>query len=157
MNAWQVPRPPPPRPPFLPRGMAALASGLLYVAACATPALYIRADDGALETFWGAYCAALGVFALLILCPAWLANVFGLVAMACVLTRKYKVGIAFAAMSVALALSTFVLFAVQVPLDEGGVRNGHLAAPGPGFYLWTLSLASLGAAAVWLRAREKRG
>jgi len=127
-----------------------------YLVACVIPALDLRdKTSGELVVHPGLSCALMGPFAFLIGCPAWLANLTGLAALVLLFLRKYLAAAILSGLSLALALTTFILYAVDVPLDEGGLRVARLAYPGPGFVFWVLAFVTLAAAALWRRARER--
>src|ERR1700728_2648374 len=90
--------------------VAIAVSALLWMVACAIPALSLGGD------FPGWLCAFLGPFAALYVCPAWYGNLTGLGAVAFLWRRRYRAAILLTIASVLLAASVIRLFYIDVTI-----------------------------------------
>ena len=125
---------------------------VLYLIACSTPALYLTGGDK--ERWFGFEVLVFGWLGALIGQFAWFANLLLLLAIALLLFRRWIATLVCSLLATSLALHTIVIFSQDIPLDEGGVRHAEVIGLGVGFYIWLLSLLSIGAGAILLRQRE---
>jgi hypothetical protein len=125
---------------------------LLFVAACAAPAVYL--DSESHPSWPGLMTLILGLFALFNGQFAWLANpVYG-VALLLPLFRQWIATVVLAVVAFLLALLSFTMIGTTVPLDEASVNKATATGLGPGFFLWLSSMLELAAGALALKIYE---
>jgi hypothetical protein len=128
------------------------ASLILYLIACALPALYLAGDRT--QTMRGVEVLALGWQGLLIGQFAWFANGPWLISLFLVWFRRPLTAAVLAFLAFALAQDTWRLFGQEIPADEGGVNQFYLERLGPGAYLWMASIALVVVGALVIRLRS---
>jgi hypothetical protein len=134
-------------------GLAGLAI-LLYVAACATPALHFEQIENAARgpTIMKGYEAALlGWQALFAGNFGWIANLPFAVSLGFVLTGSWKPAAVCSGLALLLALDSLLLMGDRIKADESGLNHMVLNRLHIGFYLWVASMAIVLLASIWLR------
>jgi hypothetical protein len=143
------------RAPWLVRLALVGASLLLFVIACATPAVYF--DSTSHEPWPGVMTLILGAFGLFTGQFAWLANPFYAIALVLVLVRQWIAAATVAAIALLVALTSLLLLGETVPLDEAGVNKATVTGFGPGFYVWLASILLVAVGSLTLRFYERSG
>ena len=149
----QLPPPPQPRGRFGHRLVVLGLTLLLFLIACSTPALYL--SDSEKWRWFGFEVLAMGWLGAFFGQFAWFANLLLLLAIAMLLFRRWTATLVCSLLAALLALNTLLILSQEIPLDEGGIRHTEVTGLGVGFYIWLLSLLSIGAGAVFLRQRER--
>ena len=132
------------------------ASAVLWAVACCVPAISSRViQTGEVYSDPGFWCAIWGPMVVFSGCPAWCANLSGAAAALYLSRRRYKAAILWTLLSLLLVASIVKLFAIDIPLDEGGVRRARPEHLRIGFWLWSMSLALPGVVGGWLQAQTR--
>ncbi|MBG6137339.1 hypothetical protein [Longispora fulva] len=117
---------------------------VLYLSACATPALeFAYRDGGPAHSDLGVNVLIGGAFGLFVGQFGWYANLIVPFALALLLARQYLAAAICAAVAVLIALDTLLLFGHPIPLDEGGSPDYVLHRLGIGFFLWIASMLAI--------------
>ena len=132
------------RPPAMRARLMFIATSLvLYIAACALPALRFTYDNGELQTMPGYAAALMGWTAMFLLNFGWLANVAYFPGLLIFLAGSWTTALAFGVAALLLALQSLMLFGDTIPADESNVRKMSLTGLEPGFYAWIAAIATL--------------
>jgi hypothetical protein len=128
-------------------------SFMLYVLACATPALVLHTGSRALqpsgervwtsqgyETITGLELLFAGVFGLLRMNFAGLANPLLWLSWLLLGRKKYDAAVAVSIVALLLSMQTFQLIVDPFLFDEGGVKLGYLSSVRLGFLSWIASM-----------------
>ncbi len=154
-NPYQPAGPPKPRYSFRGRFVVLGLVVLMYLIACATPALEFNDPDDAI--YYGFRIVIVGWLGALIGQFGWFANLFLLVGIFLLLFRRWIATFVSTVLGLAIALQTLMLFSQPVPADEAGIRHVELQHIKIGFYFWLASLLCLGVGVLILRNRERAG
>ena len=133
-------------------GLAIIVVSLfLYFIACITPAMVFDK-----ETWLGIKVLVLGWQGILLAQFAWFANGFWLLSLLLVFLRRWFLTIGATALTVLIALDSFLFLGQQIPLDEANVNHMVFQFYHIGFYFWLASLAvvGIGAGVIWLITRK---
>jgi hypothetical protein len=152
-NAYQPFHPPKPRYSWRGRLTVLAITGLLYLIACATPALEF--DDTQQSIFYGFHILIIGWLAALIAQFAWFANLILLVSIFLLLFRQWIATFIGSLLAFILALQTFMLFSQKIPADGAATRHLLLQNMKIGFYFWLASMLCIGIGALILRHGER--
>lgn len=135
-----------------------IAAAVLFLMACATPALDLRGTDApeSQNIWWGWQALILGWLGMLGGDFAWLANVFFLSALICLGFGRWRTAMVFAVVALVFAADTLRLTAAGVPSDEGGTGKLVLHQVLIGCYLWAGSMVVTAGGAVfgWWSSRR---
>jgi hypothetical protein len=129
-----------------------LISLLLFVIACALPALEFKNSDKPNDVMLGLRALAVGwsgIFAAII---AWYANPFWLASLVLAYLRRPVLATVLGIIAVTLAATTISIVGRELPGDEGNVTKTTVIRLLPGFYVWIASIGILPLTAFW-RAR----
>jgi hypothetical protein len=129
-------------------------SSLLFVMACAMPALVIR-DGERVDSWEGWFLLTFGWGGLFQAQFAWLANLLLVGAALLVWRRRYVGAAVTSGMALPLALDTAAMFSQPVAIGDE-VRPCFLQRFGPGFFLWLASFLVVLGGACWLVRRRRR-
>jgi hypothetical protein len=113
---------------------------LLFLIACATPAIELLKNGVEPHSWYGVEALGLGVLGVFIGQFGWFANPLLLLSYVLVLFRRFIAASIFALVAVAVATHSFSLFHQHIPADEGDVNHLDAKAFGIGFYFWAASL-----------------
>jgi hypothetical protein len=139
-------------------GLAGLAV-LLYVAACATPALHFDQIENAARRptiIKGYEAALLGWQALFVGNFGWIANLPLAVSLVFVLTGSWRPAAVCSGIALLLALDSLLLMGDRIKADESGLTHMVLSRLHLGFYLWIASIAAVLLGSIWLRRASSR-
>jgi hypothetical protein len=143
-----------PRTSWIARLAVIGVSLLLYIVACAAPAVYF--DSESHPSWPGLMTLILGLFALLEGQLAWLANPVYAVALLLPLFRQWMATVVLAVVAFLIALLSFTIVGTTVPLDEASVNKAIATGLGPGYFAWLASMLVLAAGALALKLYESR-
>jgi hypothetical protein len=130
---------------------------LLYLAACAVPALQFEQIENAARgpTIMKGYEAALlGWQALFAGNFGWLANLPFAIGLVFVLTGSWRPAAVCCGIALLLALDSLLLMGDRIKADESGLNHMVLNRLHPGFYLWVASIAAALIGSIWRRRRS---
>jgi hypothetical protein len=139
-------------------GIAGVAL-LLYVAACAAPALEFDQIENAARgpnIMKGYEAALLGWQALFVGNFGWVANLPFAVSLGFLLTGSWRPAAVCSGIALLLALDSLLLMGDRIIADEGGVTHMVLSRLHLGFYFWIASIAVALLGSVWLRRASSR-
>jgi hypothetical protein len=117
-----------------------LPSLVLYLVACASPAIEFLKNGVEPMSWYGVEALGLGVLGVLIGQYGWFANPLLLLSYVLLLFRRFIAASILALLAVAVATHSFSLFHQHIPADEGDVNRLDAKAFGIGFYFWAASL-----------------
>lgn len=155
-SQWNVDQPvsnQKPRHSWRGRFIVLAITSFIYLIACATPALEFNDPNDAV--YYGFRVLVVGWLGALIGQFGWFANLFLLGSIFLLLFRRWIATFIAAALACALGLQTFMLFSQKVPVDEAATRHVELQSLKVGFYIWLMSITSIGIGALILRNRER--
>jgi len=137
------------------------ASLLLFIVACALPAVVFRTfsggvPDGDDKSSAGIVLLLIGGLGIFAGQFAWLANFPLAVSWFTLLFRAYRLSFVFALLAALIALDTLALYSNSIPADEAGTREQFLIHLQAGFFLWLAAMLLVAAGSVVLRIRQKR-
>ena len=127
------------------------SSLLLFVAACATPAMVFDK-----ETWPGVQVLALGWQGAFLGQFAWLANAFWFLSLLLAFFRRWFLAIGATGITFLIALDALSFLGTTVPLDEGFVNTMVFEFYHVGFYLWMAAIGIVGIGAIvgWFMTRR---
>jgi hypothetical protein len=129
-----------------------LISLVLFVIACALPALEFKNSHKPNDVMLGLRALAVGWSGIFAAIVAWYANPIWLVSVVLTCFRRPMLATVFGIIAVALALTTISIVGRELPGDEGNVTKTTVIRLLPGFYVWIASIAIVPLTAFW-RAR----
>jgi hypothetical protein len=138
-------------------GIAGLAL-LLYLAACAMPALEFEQIENLARgpaIMKGYETALLGWQALFAGNFGWLANLPFAIGLVFVLTGSWRPAAVCCGIALLLALDSLLLMGERIKADESGLNHMVLSRLYPGFYLWLTSIAAALFGSIWLRGQSR--
>ncbi len=141
---------------FPPIPLVLLGSGALWLSACALPGIVAHDVGGQMRPFLGVECLMQGAYFAVLGCFAWYANLTTLAAGVLLWRRRYRWTVVLTLASVALALTTFVLFAGTDAVPSSGSADSAREHVALGFWVWLASLVGPGAAASWFAFHDTR-
>ena len=123
------------------------SSLLLYVIACATPAMVFDK-----ETWLGIEVLVIGWQGLFLGQLAWFANAFWFVSLLLAFFRRWILTLTASFITMLIALDALSFVGTKVPLDEGFVNTMFFQSYHVGFYFWmaSLSIVGVGALVMWI-------
>lgn len=113
-----------------------IASTVLFVLACALPALEFKRNEAGIEVWEGIQVAFIGGLGLLLGQFAWLANPLLLGAWLSLLWRRRIPTVLCASLALLVGTHTFALFGQSIPADEANVSKLSLSRLREGTWLW---------------------
>ncbi len=134
--------------------MLLVSSVVLFLVACALPALAFKRDSGLSEQTSGLSALTMGWLALKPPQVGWLANVFVVIAWIATLARAPVLARIAALLAVLAGLSSLMLF--RDPAPAGSTGQMWLMDLLPGFYVWIVSLLDALIAAMLVTVRRPR-
>jgi hypothetical protein len=128
------------------------ASVLLFVIACATPAMVFDK-----ETWPGIQVLVLGWQGAFLGQFAWFANAFWFLALLLAFLRRWFLTVAATFVTLLVALDALSFPGTTVPLDEGFVNTMVFKSYHIGFYFWMASIGiiGIGSLVTWFITRRK--
>lgn len=133
-----------------------VCAAILFLLACALPALEFRRNETGQDIWWGGQILAFGWLGLFIGQVAWFANPVMIVAALLLFFQRRRICVLCAAVALCLSFDTYSLFAGSIPADEGGVGRLFLTRVREGTYLWQASIGVLAMGALVARAPAVR-
>ena len=126
------------------------SSLLLYVIACATPAMVFDK-----ETWRGIEVLVIGWQGVFLGQFAWFANGFWFLSLLLAFFRRWILTLAATLVSLLVALDALSLVGTKIPLDEGFVNSMIFQSYHIGFYFWmaSIGIVGFGALAMWIITR----
>ena len=131
-----------------------LVSLLLYVLACALPAMVFDK-----ETWRGIEVLLIGWQGVFLGQFAWFANLFWFLSLIVTFLRWWIVSLAVTAATTLIAFDAFSFVGTKVPLDEAFVNTMIFQSYRIGFYFWLASILTVGIGAIvmWIIVRLAAG
>ncbi|HEX7588884.1 MAG TPA: hypothetical protein VF478_11255 [Anaerolineae bacterium] len=120
---------------------------ILYVIACATPAMVFDK-----ETWLGIEVLIIGWQGLFLGQLAWFANAFWFVSLLLAFFRRWILTLTASFVTMLIALDALSFVGTKVPLDEAFVNTMLFRSYHVGFYFWiaSLGIVGLGALVMWI-------
>ncbi|MBZ4331740.1 hypothetical protein NR800_07835 [Corallococcus interemptor] len=133
-------------------------SAVLFVLACATPAMTVfNTNKRAEEQMWGLPLLLVGWLGVFILQFGWFANPLAFLASILLLDGEDRKALWVGGAASILGLSTLTWYVKPIPADEsGGNRYLELLYPSVGFVCWMASLLVIPITAWLLRERTAK-
>ncbi|TSC26034.1 hypothetical protein [Corallococcus sp. Z5C101001] len=120
---------------------ASAAASVLFLLACATPAMTVLTSSGQREEeMWGAVLLLMGWLGAFTFQLGWYANPLLVLTLILLLMGKDRGAIWTGVAASLLGLSSLSWYFNPVPANEGGGQDLNLLYPSIGFYLWMFSL-----------------
>ncbi|XXF79349.1 hypothetical protein P2318_06240 [Myxococcaceae bacterium GXIMD 01537] len=156
MLTSSVPAVPKPAPDAWPAYRAAIASLVLFIIACATPAMVcFKTSSGGDETMFGFVLLLLGWLGVVDMNFGWFANPPLALALLFLALRKFTVSAVLSGLALLIALSSLSWYIHPMSADEGGVGRLILKYPHVGFFCWVGSILVVLGASLTLRSRAQ--